>query len=236
MPTLVDNYRYELKFEMSASMAEVLKQRLSMLLICDEFSYGEDGSYYIRSLYFDDIYDTAYYEKVDGLEEREKYRIRFYNFDTTYIIIELKGKRGNFGYKLHDKINYEEYYYIITEEYDRIKIGDRKTLEKFITDCKRKHLIPSVIVDYKRIAYTYPVSDVRITFDSCITSGRFNNDLFNKDIMLYDVLDKDKIILEVKFNTFLPKIVKELIQSVPMTRIAMSKFALCRELKGNVVV
>lgn len=235
MHTLVDNYRHELKFLMNKKTAEILKYRLSLLLPFDEFALENDGSYYIRSLYFDDIYDTAYYEKIDGIEEREKYRIRFYNFDISYITIELKGKKGNVGYKLQDQINYKEYYYIINQDYDKIVIEDRKVLERFILDCKRKNLVPSIIVDYERTAYTYPISDVRLTFDSSIASGKYDCDFFNKDMMLYDALEKDSLILEVKYNEFLPDFIKEVIQSVPMTRISMSKFALCRELKGNVV-
>lgn len=236
MNTFIDNYRYELKFMMNEKEAEVLKKRLSLLLPYDDFSNKKDGSYYIRSLYFDDIYDTAYYEKIDGLEEREKYRIRYYNFDKSYIVLEVKGKKGTVGYKLQDSINCEEYRYLIQQEYDKIDLKNRKTLEKFIIDCKRKNLIPSVIVDYERTAYTFPVCDVRLTFDSSITSGKYNDDFFNKDIMLYDVLEKGIMILEVKFNDFLPSFIKEVLQSTPMTRISMSKFALCRELKGNVLV
>lgn len=236
MHTFIDNYRYELKFEMNLSQAEYLKYKLSLLLPYDEFSTKQDGSYYIRSLYFDDIYDKAYYEKINGLEEREKYRIRYYNFDTSYIVLEIKGKKGNIGYKLQEEISKEEFNFIIEEEYDKINTENRKVLEKFIIDTKRKNLIPSIIVDYERTAYTYPVSDVRLTFDSEISSGRYNTDFFDKDIMLYKVLEPNKIILEVKFNDFLPNFIKEIIQSIPMTRISMSKFALCRELKGNVVV
>ena len=236
MNTLDDyGFRHELKFEMNAKMAEILKQKLKLLLSYDSFSKESDGSYYIRSLYFDDIYDTAYYEKINGIEEREKYRIRFYNFDLSYIVLELKGKKGAVSYKIQNQITYEEYIYIIQQEYDKIIIGDRSMLERFILDRKMKNLVPSVIVDYERIAFTYPSIGVRLTFDFAITSGKYNYDFFNKDIMLYDILEKDKIIFEVKYNKILPKWLKELIQSVPMTRISMSKFALCKELKGNVV-
>ena len=100
---------------------------------------------------------------------------------------------------------------------------------------KTKHLVPSVIVDYKRLAFTYPIADVRITFDSDIASGGYNYDFFNKDIMLYDILDENEVILEVKYNDFLPKMICDLVNAVPAVRIPMSKFALCREKKGDIV-
>ena len=229
------NYRYELKFLMNATTAHLLKYRLSLLMDVDEFSKNEDGSYYIRSLYFDDIYDKAYYEKVDGLEEREKYRIRFYNFDESYILVEIKGKKGNLGYKEQDRITKEECLLLIDGECDKININNRRVLERFINDIKMKHLVPSVIVDYKRLAFTYPIADVRITFDSDIASGRFNYDFFNKDIMLYNILEDKEVILEVKYNDFLPKMICDLVMDVPAVRIPMSKFALCREKKGDII-
>lgn len=234
MSTFIDqNYRYELKFEISSTNAQLLKHRLSLLMDIDEFSTSSDGSYYVRSLYFDDAYDTAYYDKINGVEQREKYRIRFYNFDTSYIIIEIKGKDGNLGYKEHDRINYEECNALIAGEYDKIVIGDRKALRRFIKDAKIRNLNPSVIVDYNRTAYTYPIADVRITFDSNIASGGFSYDFFNKNIMLYDVFDNNNVILEVKYNDFLPKVISDLIRGIPTIRISMSKFTLSREKKGD---
>ena len=233
MSTFIDkNYRYELKYEINFNYAQVLKYRLSLLMERDKNSKSRDNSYYIRSLYFDDVYDTAYYEKIDGLEKRKKYRIRFYNFDLSYIVLELKGKEGNLTYKEQNKITKDEYIYLINKEYDKINIDDRKVLEEFILESKLKNLVPSVIVDYTRIAYTYPIGDVRITFDFNISSGKFNYDLFDTNILMYDVLEKDTMILEVKYNDFMPKVIKDIIKMVPMTRISMSKFAMCKEKKG----
>ncbi len=223
------NYRYELKFLVKKNMAQILKKKLLLLMKTD--SHSIDGHYYIRSLYFDDIYDTAYYEKIDGLAYREKYRFRYYNFDYSHIILELKGKMDNLSYKKQDLITTKEYDYIINREYDKIKIDNRHILEEFINKAKKNNLVPSVIVDYERDALTYDYEDVRITFDSNISSGRYNYDIFARDLKLYQVIGDDEIILEVKFNNKLPSILDNILKTVPMTRIAMSKFALCRELK-----
>lgn len=225
------NYRHELKFLLDLKYAEILKYRLSLLMEKDAYSYTPDGEYYIRSLYFDDAYDTAYYEKVEGLEKREKYRIRYYNHKSSYIVLELKGKNGDFTYKRQNKINKREYNYIICQNYDKIKIGDRDVLRDFIMTAKQKNLRPDIIVDYVRVAYVYPLSDIRITFDSSICSGRFNYDLFDKNINLFKVIDDNKVILEVKYNDIFPKILIDIIKTVPSVRIAMSKFALCKEKK-----
>ncbi len=226
-----DNYRYELKFLLTPKKAEILKYRLSFVMNKDINSVNKNGEYYIRSLYFDDIYNKAYYEKIDGLSEREKYRIRYYNFDDSFIALELKGKKNTSSYKKRDIISKEEYDLIINKDFDKIKLNDRKVLEDFITQIKTKGLIPSVIVDYNRIAYTYPYEDVRITFDENIMSSKYNCELFNKDIPLYNALDNESVILEVKYNTRLPRFLNDVIKTVPMVRIAVSKFALCVERK-----
>lgn len=224
-----ERFRYEIKYLINSSQAEILRYRLSLLM--DQDNNAIDGHYFIRSLYFDDVNNTAYYEKIDGLEEREKYRIRFYNHDRSYIILELKGKKNNLTYKRQNKITEEDYNNIINQNYDKINIEDRKVLEDFITKSKRNNLIPSIIVDYSRQAFTYPVEDVRITFDEDISSGRFDYDLFSKELLPYRALEPNEIILEVKFNTFLPKTIKKVLDTVPKTRIAVSKFALCKEKK-----
>ncbi len=230
MYTFLENgYRYELKFILNSNIADILKYRLSLLMDLDE--HAEDGHYYIRSLYFDDINDTLYYEKINGLAEREKYRIRYYNFDKSYIVLELKGKKGDLSYKKQDRITEVEFNYIIDKEYDKIDIDNREVLEEFITKAKRNNYVPSVIVDYERVAYTYKFEDVRITFDYNISTGAYNYDFFNKDINTYKVLGPKEVLLEVKFNNKLPNIIDDIIKTVPMMRIAMSKFALCKEKK-----
>ena len=224
-----ERFRYEIKYLINSSQAEILKYRLSLLM--DKDNNAIDGYYFIRSLYFDDVNNTAYYEKIDGLEEREKYRIRFYNYDHSYIILELKGKKNNLTYKRQNRITEEDYNNIINQNYDKINIEGRKVLEDFITKSKRNNLIPSIIVDYSRQPFIYPVEDVRITFDEDISSGRFDYDLFSKELLPYRVLEPNEIILEEKFNTFLPKTIKKVLDTVPKTRIAVSKFALCKEKK-----
>ena len=224
-------YRNELKFELTELYAKILRHKLSLIMEPEREEYMVNGKYNVRSLYFDDIYDTAYYEKMNGIPNRKKYRIRFYNLDSSYIKLELKGKDGNLGYKQSDQINLEEYFHIINKNYDKIDINGREVLEKFIEEAKFNNLIPSIIVDYFRIAYTFPIEDVRITFDIDISSGKFDYDLFSKDINLFNILEDNKIILEVKYNTFLPKIITNILKTIPMSKIAMSKFAMCKEKK-----
>lgn len=227
-----DNYRHELKFLLTRSKAEILKYRLGLVMEKDLNAASENGEYIIRSLYFDDIYNTSYYEKLDGVKEREKYRIRCYNGADDFITLELKAKDGDLSYKRRNRIEKSDYINIVTRNYDLIDTTDRPVLRDFIYKAKSINLKPSVIVEYKRIAFTYPYEDVRITFDEEISSGKHNYDLFDQELNLYKVMENDEVVLEVKYNHKLPSFLNDVIKTVPMIRIAVSKFALCTERKG----
>lgn len=224
-------YRHELKFIISSSYAEILKHRLSFIMDVDENSVNSDNTYFIRSLYFDNYASDAYYEKIDGVEKRKKYRIRIYNFDDSFIRLERKDKNRDLTHKEQTKITKDIYQNIIDNNLDNIDTKSDKLLEEFITNIKTKNLKPAVIVDYSRLAYTYPVEETRITFDEHIRSRRFNYELFNEDYATYDVLENNESVLEVKFNNFIPSHIAQVIMTIPTVRQAISKFALCREKK-----
>lgn len=223
-------YRHELKFKISNSAAEVLKQKLSLILKKDKNAYYSDGSYLIKSLYFDDLDSSSYYEKMDGVLYRKKYRIRIYNNNDEFIRLEKKMKHNTYTAKEQMLISKDIYSKILNGKIDEIE-NATGLLEEFITNSKVKHLVPSIIVLYHRTAFTYPISDVRITFDSNIQSGLYSYDLFNKDVPMYDVSESGKQVLEVKFNEVLPLHIANLLNDIPSCKEAVSKFAICRSIK-----
>lgn len=223
-------YRHELKFKISNSAAEVLKQKLSLILKKDKNAYYSDGSYLIKSLYFDDLDSSSYYEKMDGVLYRKKYRIRIYNNNDEFIRLEKKMKHNTYTAKEQILISKDIYSKILNGKLDEI-YSPTGLLEEFITNSKTKHLVPSVIVLYHRIAFTYPISEVRITFDSHIQSGLYNYDLFDKEVPMYDVSEPGKQVLEVKFNEVLPLHIANILNDIPSCKEAVSKFAICRSIK-----
>lgn len=223
-------YRHEIKYKISNSAAEVLKQKLSLILKKDKNAFYEDGSYIIKSLYFDDRDSSSYYEKLDGVLYRKKYRIRIYNDNDTFIRLEKKMKHNNMTAKEQMLISKDIYSKILEGRLDEIE-GATGLLEEFIAASKNKGLIPSIIVEYHRIAFTYPTCDVRITFDANITSGLYDYDLFNKEGVRYPVIEKGKQVLEVKYNEALPLHIANILNDIPHSREAVSKFAICRSIK-----
>ena len=220
-------YRHEIKYLISKNHAEILKQRLSLLMDVDK--NGENG-YLIRSLYFDTPDSKAYYEKLDGVEFRSKYRIRIYNKDNNFIRLERKLKHNNLTSKDQTIIDRKLCEQIIENKMLNINTSD-ELLNRFLVEMKTKNLKPSVMVDYYRLAFTYPVSDVRITFDDDIKSGLYNYDLFDYEKIDYNILENDTLILEVKYNEILPETIASILKTVPLVRASFSKFANCRKLK-----
>ena len=223
-------YRHELKFKISESAAEILKQKLSLILFKDKNAFYKDGSYLIKSLYFDDLDSKSYYEKMDGVLYRKKYRIRIYNNDDSFIRLEKKMKHNNMTAKEQMLISKDIYCKILEGKLNEIDNASGLLLE-FLNDARTKGLIPSIIVGYHRTAFTYPISDVRITFDSNIESGLYNYDLFDSNAPTYRVDEKGKIVLEVKFNEILPLHIANILNDIPSCREAVSKFAICRSIK-----
>lgn len=222
-------YRHELKFKISNVCAEVLKSQLSLILDKDKNALS-DGSYVIKSLYFDDINSNSYYEKLDGVLYRKKFRIRIYNDDDNFIRLEKKMKHNNLTSKEQMLISKGIYSKILDGKINEIK-NPEGLLEEFLNDIKLKGLFPSIIVEYNRVAFIYPVSDVRITFDSNIKSGLYNYDLFDDKSPTYRVIENDKQVLEVKYNEVLPSHIANILSTVPSVREAVSKFAICRSIK-----
>ncbi|HQB32516.1 MAG TPA: polyphosphate polymerase domain-containing protein [Erysipelotrichaceae bacterium] len=223
-------YRYELKYVISKPIAEMLKNQLAAVMELDRNSKSEKYSYDVRSLYFDDAFSTSLDEKRDGIQFRSKYRIRIYNYSSRTIKLECKHKDIDMTYKEEVLLPLAAAIAICEGRFYQIT-SKNSFLNKFLANAQVRQLRPSVIVDYRRTAFAHPVSKTRITFDEYIRSGKYNYDLFDKDIETVPVTKPDEIVLEVKCNDFIPAHITAILNSVPKLRQAISKFAYCREVK-----
>jgi hypothetical protein len=186
------------------------------------------GQYKIRSLYFENIYDKVLLEKINGVDKREKFRIRLYNDDTSFIRLEKKSKKNGLCQKLNSNITKEQCKLIINGDLDWIKETDSPLLMDFYCKSKYQLLKPTTIVDYNREAYLYKVGNVRITFDMNVRSGLYSKNIFHKDLPVVDAIIDNSIILEVKYDEFLPEIISNVIQTNNKQATAISKYASCR--------
>lgn len=224
------NYRYELKFILDRADAAILKKQLALVCKQDPHSIGTDYSYDVRSLYFDDVFHSGYNDKINGVEFRKKYRIRIYNLSTDSIKLECKHKDNEMTYKEDCEISLETAKLLCSGRYGSIR-ETSALLSKFLVDASLFGLKPAVLVEYRRLAFVYPVSNVRITFDENIRSGRSSFDLFSKELKTYPIEGNDQVEMEIKCDAFMPDHIKAVLSSVDKCRVALSKFALACEVK-----
>ena len=219
------NFRHEWKHIINQGDAVILRQRLKSVMKNDENAV--DGKYFIRSLYFDTPADTALREKVDGVSRREKFRIRFYNFNTTVIHLEKKSKISGLCSKQSADLTEEQVRKIISGDIDWMKSDDNTLIRELHQKMTVQQLKPKTIVDYWREPFVYEAGNVRVTLDYEIRTGLGSKDYFSKDCPTVSVPD-NPIILEVKWDEFLPTVIRNAIQIGDRKTSAFSKYATCR--------
>lgn len=217
--------RHELKHEISYEDYLVIRSRLKHLVQADSHA-GDAGVYRVRSLYFDNFSDQALREKLDGVDRREKFRIRYYNDDTDYIRLEKKSKIHGLCDKQSAVLTKEEVINICHGKIDFLAKADHALLQEFYGKMKCRLLRPKTVVDYQREPYIYAPSNVRITFDSDIRTSIYQNRLFEEELLTAPT--QSVIIMEVKYDAFLPEIIRLAVQ-VPCRKAgAFSKYAVSR--------
>ncbi len=223
-------FRHELKYLINFGDAELLKERLSVILQCD--SHAKGGFYTIRSLYFDDYWNTAYREKMGGYGDRRKYRIRLYNQDDSMIRLECKIKRESYIRKIAAPLSREEVDQILEGRVDFLLKRKEPLCQQFYYEYMSRVLRPKVYVDYEREPYVLPSGDVRITLDRDVRSAPPGGKIDGSDKAFLHVLDPGKLVLEVKFTEFLPRMVSEALPLRAVDYSAVSKFTLgCDKIK-----
>ncbi len=219
------DFRHEWKHEINMSDMITIRQRLRTVAKID--SHSINGKYEIRSLYFDNLYDTALREKIDGVNMREKFRIRYYNGDTSFIALEKKSKINGLCQKSEVNISAEEAQKIVDGDYGWMLESDRPLVKELYSKILSKGLRPKTIVDYTREPYTYPAGNVRVTLDYNIRTGLHCTDFLNPKCLTVPAGDAP-IILEVKWDEFLPNIIRDAVQLTGRRSSAFSKYAACR--------
>jgi hypothetical protein len=217
----MSEFRHELKHELGTSELLALRQRLRAVL--DPDKHSPDGRYSVRSLYFDDARDTALREKQDGVGSRQKFRLRLYNGDPGFVKLEKKIKRNGLCCKLTEPMRADTVRAVISGS----SWTPEGPLSQELKARMASGLLPKTIVDYTREAYTFPAGNVRVTLDYDIRSGLDCTALFDADCTTVPVPGHPAI-LEVKWDEFLPDIVRDAVALRGIRTGAFSKYAACR--------
>ena len=225
-----NNYRHEYKYLVSESQIKYLETQIQKIMKIDP--HENDGVYRIRSLYFDDYYNSGYYDVENGDDPREKIRIRIYDSSDSRISLECKKKEVNKTKKFSVIISKEECESLISNK--TITQNIDPLINKINSKILINNLKPTIIVEYDRKPYVYKESNVRVTFDTNISSSNYINNFFEKTIIRRPIMPKGMHILEVKFDDFLPDIIYDTLNIGKLQQISFSKYYLCRNIDiGN---
>lgn len=190
---------------------------------------SEGCDYNIKSLYFDDYKNTALFEKLLGVKDRYKFRIRIYNNSSDIIKVEKKTKHGHLTRKYSTNISEDQFNKIMSNDFSFIGNEGDPVLLDFYGHVKSNCLSPKVIVDYDREAYTHKAGNVRITFDKRLKTGLNSIELLNKDIPLISSLDNNAIIMEIKYDEYFPSHLRSIVSLGNREVISNSKYVICRK-------
>ena len=221
-------YRHELKYNISYTDYKAMRTRLQKVMKTDPHT-SEDGLYRIRSIYFDNSDDKALREKINGVQKREKFRIRYYNDDLSFITLEKKMKVNDLCLKYDARISEEEFRKILGKDLGWMKDHPEELVRELYAKMNYQRLRPRVMVSYVREPYIYKAGNVRVTFDSQVRTSLFTQDFLKEDLSDISATDRPQdMILEVKYDAFLPEIIQDLIQVSGIYRQPFSKYGVCR--------
>ncbi len=218
-------YRHEWKHEIDLADRLALRARLGAVCRADRHAVG--GSYQIRSLYFDDRQDKALREKIDGVDRREKFRIRYYNGEPSFIRLEKKSKWNGLGAKAMAELSAGEVQAIVDGDLAWMPDSGRPLVQELYHKMRSQGLRPRTIVDYTREPFVYAPGNVRVTLDYDIRTGLGCVDFLDQACVTVPAGEAVSI-LEVKWDAFLPGIIRDAV-GLPNRRAgAFSKYAACR--------
>ena len=222
---MATDFRHEWKHVLNYTDLLTLRHRLGAVMERDP--HAIDGKYHIRSLYFDNPDDKALREKIDGVNIREKFRIRLYNWDTSLIKLEKKSKRNGLGTKYSANLTAEDAQKIVDGDLEWMMASDQALVQELYCKMRYQRLEPKTIVDYTREPFIFRPGNVRVTLDYDIRTGQECTDFLDPEVVTIPAGDAP-ILVEVKWDEFLPTIIRDAV-TLPDRRVgSFSKYAQCR--------
>lgn len=218
-------FRHECKHIINITDMLQLKNRLSLFFAHDS-NCELDGTYFVRSLYFDNYLDKALREKLDGVNNREKFRIRYYGDDTDFIRLEKKSKINGLCNKESYRISKQQCQDIMDGKIGFLLESDCDLSKELYAKMHYQLLAPKCIVGYRRESFVYEPGNVRITLDYNIGGSTDIQKFLAPSLPLPSLYPH--AVLEVKWDEYLPQIVKDAVQMKNRQSSAFSKYALIR--------
>lgn len=218
-------FRHEYKHRVNLADLMQLRTRMSAIAEHDKHC-GADGTYEIKSLYFDNYRDKVLREKLDGVDKREKFRIRYYNTDTSFINLEKKSKINGLCNKVKTPITAEQCQRLMDGDYHFLLESDSELMHELYAKMQYQVLRPVCIVAYRRECFVYPPGNVRVTLDTELRGSYNVKEFLNPELQCLRLYHTS--ILEVKWDEYLPQIIRDAVQMNGRKSASFSKYAAVR--------
>ena len=219
-------FRTEKKYVLNTVQASGIFSRLYMVMQGD--LHNGTNAYMVRSLYFDTVYNDDYFEKMAGIERRRKIRLRIYDVNSPTAKLEIKEKQGANQLKRSLTVSRDDAMELQKGNFEVLRNREEPLAEELFVLMTTKQYRPVCIVEYQRRAFMSYTNDIRITFDSKITSNEGNFSIFDKEMQTYPVFPFNEMVLEVKYNGFLLSYIKDMVSSLDCEENAISKYCMAR--------
>lgn len=226
--------RRELKYYINSGTYHILRARLAAVAAPDPHMKNPEG-YLVSSLYFDDLHHSAMAEKRAGCQFRKKFRLRCYNRSDDRILLECKRKHGEYISKDSVPLSRREYDDILAGEYGFLLSGPAPLRRELFARRHAQMLRPVVTVEYLREAYVAQEGAVRITFDKDVSASAGECDMFSESCGARKVLEPGRMILEIKFDSYLPDAIVRILKNAMTEQCAISKYVMCRDEKRRLL-
>ncbi|MCI8550447.1 MAG: polyphosphate polymerase domain-containing protein [Lachnospiraceae bacterium] len=224
----MNRYRHEYKYLLNTRQETILLTGVPGILMRDSHVEA-NGSYLIRSLYFDDYSDSCYFENESGTDSRSKFRIRYYNNVSSQLHLEKKSKIRGMIKKEMCLLNQEEYQILLKGNIPTITLEMPEPKKKLFLEMHLRQLVPKVIVTYERIPFVYHAGNVRITFDRKLSSSTDVMNFLSGDYPVRPVFPLGGSLLEVKWDQLLPPHIKDFMKLNTLQWTSFSKYYMCRQ-------
>lgn len=223
----MSEYRHEYEYLCPMQKLVCIRNQIEPIMQPDS-NVNEAGEYTIRSLYFDDYGNRCFYENENGTDPREKFRIRIYNGDASFIRLELKKKEHGKTKKLSCRLTEELCRLAMRGENLPIDAVGSAVYRKFCIQQNTRLLVPKVIVEYDRVPFVYADGNVRVTFDLHIRSSNRIENFLDEAVPSRLIMPEHQHILEVKFDEYIPDFIYRSVQVEKLQQTTFSKYYMCR--------
>lgn len=224
-------YRNELKYLCSEQQLRLLEMRIKHLCQPDPH-VGADGCYTVRSLYFDDDWNSCYYDNENGVDHRAKFRIRFYDDRNDTVTLECKEKRHGKNHKYVCSMGREQCEEILRGQF-QVPENASPVLNQLFLKYRTQYYRPKVIVAYERTPYLCRVGNVRITFDRNIAASSRVRDFFRPRLAVRPVMPEGMQLLEIKYDELFPEYLYHEMQLAHLQMTSYSKYYMARKFTAD---